>query len=776
MVRQRLRQWMGGIGMGLYLTATTGTIALSGGIRSVYAQANPSPETGSPETNSPQINCQQERQQAIDTELLARIARLRQDIEQQRWETANQVLLQILQSLQAIPDPQSRSNWVSSLIVEAGNADQALWRQVIEQSAAHDLSDQTVLVLQEAERLAQSFDRGYSFLKAKMFVAIANAYHQLDRPEQAAANLSQALQASATIRGAEFKTNGLTSIAIAYLQLGQPQPALTILSQSQTEAAAIEHPDRNRRNGALSRIGVAYAQADQTRLALEIAAEIVGTSYAQGTVLLEVTRAYLQRGDTEAAEQLAQIIPHPESQAIALAEVARQYGEEENTASAALLFAKAVQVARLLADAEYTLERVVSLYAKAQPDAALAIARGIQDPEKRSNALFEIALRYYVNEQPERATAVLEDVVAAIPQVSSDWQTFHLQDLMIQAVDLGAYELAIGLTAGLTDSYLAASRDLLLLDLVQEAIERDELEVASQAAQAIARTNPYIRSEALQRLATAYIQADQLEAALQLSEQVDPAYPLQQVQLQAAIARELFLIKGETEQASELFAQTYQQAAALATAAEQIEAWGSILLEKSNAQQPIDPEIFTQLDQATQQASDPYTGSAYLRGIAERLWAAGYFAAAMQVAVLMPDQAELNSQLLLISRAALIAEQYEVIPQTVAQMTTPEVQVRSLLELADIYLQTEQTDAALPLLAQAFQIARTISGPESRTLNFGADGSTVVEDDADRGSFLETIALKYMQLNRASEATRVAESLQDNNLRDRLKQRLQCFR
>lgn len=814
MGRQRIWQWLSS-GRVWCAGGTAGTLIAAFAV-SIQAQT-PSPTSGAPTdtTSTPDatVYCQQEQLQAIEAALTNQTGQLRQAIEQQQWEAANQILLHLIQTIETIPVAQNRANWVTNLILEAGNADQALWSQVIEHATTRQ-PDSIAALLEAVIQLIQRFDNAYSSLKTRTWVVLADAYRHLEQPQQATAALAQALQASRTIQGAEFKTNALTAIATAYLAIDQPQLAIEVLNQSQTEAIAIEHSDRNRRNIALSRVGVAYAQADRPDAALRIAAQIAGTPPAQGAVLLAVTRS-LSPQDIAAAAQLAQTIPHPESQAIALTEVARQYIEQGNRRAAATTFARAVQVARLMTDAEFTLEQITSLYAVAQPNAALSIARSIQDPEKRSNVLFEIALRYQLSGRAKRAEAVIQEVVTTVPQVSSDWQTFHLQHLITRAIEADAYGLAIMLTEGLTDSFLVASRDPLLLDIVDAAVQDNQLAAARQATEAIPRANPYLRSQALQQLATAYIQTNETEKALDLIDRLDPAYPLQQVQLQAAIARELWRM-GETEAAVALFAQTRQQAAMLSTATEQIEAWGSLLLEQSNATRSndssdldhaftnslIDDQIgslndllpdsgnaasdasvfaaektamIDQLQAVVQQLPDDYTGSTYLRGIVERLSIAGHLDIALRVAMTNPLDAERNSQLSTVGYAALLAGKPEMVMQVVQVNTAPEQQVRTLLELANRYIQTNQSESALPLLTQAVQLARRIPDPESRVLTLGTDGGTVVEDESDRGSLLESIAITYGQLNRP-EALEVAELIQDKTLRDRVKQRLQCFR
>jgi hypothetical protein len=107
-----------------------------------------------------------------------------------------------------------------------------------------------------------------------------------------------------------------------------------------------------------------------------------------------------------------------------------------------------------------------------------------------------------------------------------------------------------------------------------------------------------------------------------------------------------------------------------------------------------------------------------------------------------------------------------------------------LLAIANKYIQTGQTTKATEVLAQAFQITKTIEGPESNILVFKVEtdsqgnriSATEVDDPADRGSFLEEIAVKYAQAGQYSQALQVAQALESTATRNQLNQRLACYR
>jgi hypothetical protein len=109
-------------------------------------------------------------------------------------------------------------------------------------------------------------------------------------------------------------------------------------------------------------------------------------------------------------------------------------------------------------------------------------------------------------------------------------------------------------------------------------------------------------------------------------------------------------------------------------------------------------------------------------------------------------------------------------------LQTPEEKARWLVAIARQYVQAGNTTQASQILAQALQVTLMIKGPESKTLVFGMPPDiTVVDDDSDRGSFLEAIALEYAKAGQHTQAQQVAQRLENNAIRAWLNQRLACY-
>jgi thioredoxin-like negative regulator of GroEL len=129
------------------------------------------------------------------------------------------------------------------------------------------------------------------------------------------------------------------------------------------------------------------------------------------------------------------------------------------------------------------------------------------------------------------------------------------------------------------------------------------------------------------------------------------------------------------------------------------------------------------------------------------------------------------------------AGRYDTAFQFINDMQAPEDKARILTMIASKYIQLGQKNKASEILAQAFQIAQTIKGPESRvtvvTADYNNEGnvirSTEVDDPYDRGSLLAEIAIKYAQAGQYNQALQVAEAIKDAANRNQLSRSLVCY-
>ncbi|MFQ3618080.1 MAG: hypothetical protein SNJ57_13400 [Cyanobacteriota bacterium] len=727
-----------------------------------------------PQSTRPAIEfCRQEQEAESDRHFFSRMRRLEADLAADRQAAASDQMIALLKLAGSLPAPQKALR-LAGLITEEPGYSPNLWRTLIQKADERDQPGLVLPVLAEALRETRTLGAGYSFLKSQTLLAIARAYLTLDQWEAAGATLDLAAQAVQTVRGDEFKVNALVPIAEAAVSAGRVDWAIALLNQANRHASAIVHPNPTRRSSALAKVATGYAKAGQISLAQQIAQGLVDVPYAQGQAKLEIVRMQLTQSQWESAAATARGIADPSARAIALAEVASAY-TARNRAEGEALFQAAVSVAKSVNDAEFTLETVVNTYASVRIDPALAVAQAMTDAEKRSSVLTNLALQLWGQRQTDQAEAVMQQVEDALRQVPSDWQAVQVRQLVQRAIAVSAYEPAIRIATAPTDPVLVGDRDIVLLLIVQRAAERQALAAADRAFMKIAPENLDIRGQAMVALATAYINTSQTDRALELGQAIDPADGLMQVRLTAAIARQL-LLTGNIDPATDLFDQARTTAAALTTPIDRLQAAAAIALEVANAGQPVDTAMLDLIRRSAVEINDFSTSSYYLWSLVEQTVALRHFDLALRLALATPDPDRRDLSLGTVAAAALRDGQTDRVLAVIDHSHTPEHRVGMLLGLVEQARQDGQPQQAIAHLARALALAHTIPDPEIRTLIFGNEGGTVVDDDTDRASAYEAIALHYAQLARQADALRVAGLIQNRRERDRVRQRVLCYR
>jgi tetratricopeptide (TPR) repeat protein len=770
---------MGAVGAFIYLSGISGIsgINLMGANGAIAFSLNSNQSLSEVTTFEPidpvvpaTQSCQQEQTQTAELQIIRLIQLTDRELSEQRFASARKLFRHTLQTIQSLPDPQLRSNWITNLINEETSGEHNVWLKLIQLPTVRE-TEPTVTVLEDAVATIQTLDTGYSFVKANSFIRIANAYTTLGKADRSEEILALAQQTTQTIEGAEFSVLILTQIAEAYLDLGENALAIGALNQAEQYIDVVDLNDLQREN-LLAQVGMIYAKAQEVEAALEIA-EGSDTALNKGSIELEVVRAYLGKNQLEQAYALTQTIAQPESQAIAFVEIANQLFEQGELTEADARFEKAVSIARSLTDAEHILLQVITAYQHASPDRALTAAQTLRSPELRANALTQVALAYTAIGQTTNATIAAERAVQALQQIPPDWITFNARTFVNQAIEAQAYELAIRLTESLTDPFLGFERAQLLLDIAQAATDRNQFSVAQAAVEAIPPENVEMRSRGWQTIAVSYINVNQPDAALELLNQIDRAYPVYRVQMLSMMARQ-FELTGNSKTAFDLFEQAQQEIRAIGSPTETLQALGTLVVEYRNANQPIDSSLIQQIQQTTLEFGDDTTSNFHLRSVVEQLLAANHYETAFQIAQIVPSQYERDSLLEQISQQALGSVSEQMILQTIDAIDSPEAQTRQLLSLIDRHLFMQSSRDVDLLLNKSIQITRTIPDPETRVLVFGNEGGTVVEDEFDRASLLEVIALRYAQLGQADAAFEVANDIQNAAERDRVIQRIRC--
>ena len=408
----------------------------------------------------------------------------------------------------------------------------------------------------------------------------------------------------------------------------------------------------------------------------------------------------------------------------------------------------------------------------------------LKNKEKAAQTLIQVFRNLRRLENPSLKAAILEeilslesqgmysrllaDTVTNDPTQKADARTEIIRSFM----EAKRFDFAFPVAQAIEDEFAKADT---LRDIAVQAADAGQNDLALQQVQAIETKFVDNRNLVLRRVALSYTKAGLYDKAIQVARTLDSRTP-DQARTLAAIASQSFKA-GQTQRASTIFNQALQSAKIIEYPNSQVEALGAVALEYANAQQLKQAsEIISQAIKVAQTIKDTSLQASGLRTISEQLLVAQHYDLALLVAQAMKEPSERSSILQGILQQSMEAGNYTTAYQTITFLQTPEEKSRWLIALARKYNQAGNTTQTSQILKQVLPITRSISDPESKTLVFGNPPDvTVVDDDADRGSFLEAIALEYAKIGQNSQAQQVAQLLENNPTRTRLTQRLACY-
>lgn len=700
--------------------------------------------------------CAQEHQQWIQEQVGTLQQQWGHDMSQQNFRQAVRTLMALVQTISTL-DKSTQSVYLTQLLLDESAQEHRWWQQLVNQAAEVELGLLTP-ALSAIEPLVQSLGNDQVSSKTRLLTALAATHLQLQQ-RQAAEQLLHLAQHNSHLH--LNQTEALVPLAEAYLQLGHSEQAIAILDQAQAVS--------DKQGQALIQLAIAYAKAEQGDVALHLTQQIEN-EYEQGMAQLEVVQAYLRAERSTEALHVAQNMTEASLRATAIAIVADYY-TTRHPERAAALFAEAIELAP---DSSTALSEVIHRYATWRPEAALPIVRSHLNAEFKLKALGHIG-RIHEQSNLDQANLVIDEMIATLPEISPDWQTHAVQELVEQAIAAGAYQQATRLVIAFENPYYFYDRASVLSNIASQAIQQKNDTAADQAIAGIMTFDLETRSRSLQQVAIAYVRVDQVDRALSWVNTFDQ-HELYSVPVMAAIAAEVYRIGG-IDPATPLFNQALQAARELPQPEEQILALAAIASAYAQTGQSTQAhELIDEIERILPAIAEPFAASELLHRIIEPFEAQAQYEIALRVAQKIPTPTQRDHKLQGLIQRAIVAGQSEMVLPIIPQLNTPEAQAQFLLSISDRYRSLEQHNRAMDLLAQALQVTRTIPDPESRVLIFGAEGGTVVEDEFDRASFLEKIALRYAQQGQPDHAAQVSRHIQDPTLRDRLTQRLECWK
>jgi tetratricopeptide (TPR) repeat protein len=725
------------------------------------------------------IDCVAERQQVTEAQVFNQLNAWNQYLNQTDPRNAATALAAAFRTARSLNDA-GRVSQLSMVFLDQGGQSYSQWQLWVKTALENGNSQAVTRVLADAATTAQSISSAYSYAKTQLLTAIANTYIQIGDMDEAQVVLNQALQASQTIQGDEFKTNALTPIAEAFTTTGNTEQAIAVLQQSQAAAERVNHPTYpSRRGRVLAQVAIAYVHAGDRETASTLAESIANDTYNRGSAFLALVQDDLSQNRLDAALTLANSIEHPSFQAMAIAAVATEYARQGNLEWANSQMADAVSLVR---GDDVTLRDIIRQYAAADPSGALTFVELLPSPEFKLNALTSIMTAYQQAGQSDQVSLITDEMLNTLEQLESDWRGFAVISLVDEIIAAEAYSVGVRLTESVDSSLAFYNRDELLGKIAVAAAQQGEEEAMNGAIAAINPNNLDVLSKVLSAIAKIDVQDNQIDRALELVDRINTdssaytaSHEAYQIRVLAAIASEVYRIGG-IDPATPLFEDAVQRAESLSRAEDKILALGAIAFAyREGGQSTQAMDMINQLEAIIPSISDEFNASILLKQLVEQFSAADQHELALQVAQFIPEESQRSYILNTAISEAINSDFSELTLPILTELTSPETIVRYFLQISERLAMENQTERSQYMLKQALDFAQTIPDPENRVLTFGADGGTVVDDDSDRGSLLESIALRYAQMGNSDEAFRVSNLIQDETNRERLQQRLQCW-
>ncbi len=713
-------------------------------------------------TSAQTSNCQP---QNIELQIISRVSDAEQAISGGRNEQAVGSISQAIQIALTANNPRLTSNFLNLLLDSQVVQDSLLGKLV--QQAEPSQKAQVNNLLTSLTRLTQSLNSGYSFVKTKSLTRIANY-------SQSVSLLPQALATSKFIQGNEFKTKALTPIAQEYLGFKQTAQAESILNQSLQFARRIETKNPLRQIWVLEPIAITYAQLGKTESALQIVPGISQT-YSRSRILFEVVKQLAKTNQLAAAQKQAQNIQTSEFKSQSLVEIALAFSNQRQDKLAASAFNAALQVAGNDGNANYAQAPLIQLYARrGQRDAAYAAAKQLQIPEQQAVTLGIIANEYSKAGQVQTADKIIKEMIPLLQTPEGLDSIGYVQNILANAINDQQYKLAFDLWHH-TKVHEFIGRENWLLRIADAAIKAGKMEVTLQAAQSLDQAEIEQRHKLLQKVAYGYAQNKQIDKALAITQQISNAGSLPyRVDTLALIASG----SGKTPQTDKILTQAVNEARKLAPAQRAVGlASVAQAFFKLQNQQQGNQFIGEAIKSITTEKNSSPPEEQLLR-IADSLIAAKQYSAALQIVKAIPTETR-SYKLLELAKISIEngGEAIDIVKEMNQNVKVPETKTSALITVAETYIRAEKVKLAKYILDLALAAAKTIPDPESRVLTFRTPPDvTVVDDDSDRASSLEKIALLKAQVGDYNQAVHVAQLIQDKKLREQVMQQLICYR
>lgn len=702
------------------------------------------------QTSAPVSRCSDERRgqviQALTRELIYASDRYSNS---GSIDLAARSLTQALRIVPTVEEPFTKTDLISTIAGNTGGQPSTMER-IVNYSNTTKQPKIALELLPKIVQVTQTLNGEYGVINQKksILTQLANYYTRLGQPNQARPLLDQARQALDLLHGDGF---GLIAAPVAegYIAIDDTPKAIAILNQ-------------------VLQLTQAMKTNDQTYL---------------GDIFKSISTAYANAGAMEQALQVAQRITVANSKSITLAHIASRYAQAGKAQQANTLLAQALKLAQTAPEGNRAslLSQIAIKNAQVgQFDRALKVAQTIASAEVKARTLAEIAALYDRANQFEKAVAILPSISAIAKSITPFYDADTvLREIVADYIRDRQYKLAFQFSQTLD----LTLKDESLLKLVEEASAAGEFPLALQIVEVIPPGwQNQVKQLSLRHVAAGYAKAGKYDQAMQLlpSLEDNSDYPNRTL-ARVAIAKS-YTEDGQPDQAIEQLNQSLQALSTLKNSSSKIQALSQIAVGYAQAgQRDRAIEVHTQaleIEDALNPGPPPSSSYTVEQLVNQYLGAQQYTLAIQLVQTLKGDY-EHNRELQRILNQMLEVGEFQPVLQTANTIRNPNQKVAFLVKIADFHIGTGQSDKAAEILAQAFAIAQTIEGAEERFFEEAAqrvDPSIPPSDEFDRGSLIEAIAIRYAELRQHNLATQTAQSLQSPTYRDRLLQRLACYR
>lgn len=706
----------------------------------------------------------EQQQQKLLEQITILDSLISQDNSDIQTEKAIWQLQQILHNSRKIANPEFSLTLLNTIINTYDPTDWVLGKVINRVKPQQKKSATKLLML--VVHLTQMLGQPYLVEKTIILTKLANYWQRIGEQKAALRLLAAALKISQLAPRAEVKIRLLVPIAQEYLKLQQTAQAEEILANSLQIAQQIQPEYQTEKSMALADIASAYIALGKKDVALEIAKSIPELYYRAYVIDL-VAFHLAEINQLAAAIELAHTIEIVEIKGQRLLEIALIYAHRGEEELANQVFATAL--AEFTPEQEYAKGNLIQIYAqRGQIDAAYLSASQLQNPEILAVTLGVIAIEYLNFGSIEVAEAVIAQILPLIQTAQAVEPMGSIYTILGNAIAAKQYQLAFDLVIAAKHPNFM-DKAAWMLHIGEAAIQNQEIEVTLRFAQSLEPSYIEARNLLLQKIAVVYAQTQKMEGALALVQQIDNSGTLPyQIETLALIAT----VNAKTAESDRLLTQAIAdarkldlkpQALALTIIARE-------LLKIDNPQ--LADELLTAAIQLATSEQDATIRESLLLKMEELLMIAQQYLAALQVVQANSTDTKESKLTSLVYLLVDNGNETIDVPKIYQQVKNPETRTTGLISIAESYIRQQKKRLASEILDLAFASAKTIPGEESRVWTFGADPNglptTIIEDEYDRGSSLEKIALLKAQLGYYQQALQIAQVLEDKATRDKL--------